>query len=157
MSTIPMQMSGGYNWNQPTMNQVYPAGNMFQNGQMQQMAQMQQVNPQISYVPGRTVVAPDEVKPYEVPMNAPFSAFLRNDMNEIYVKYWNENGVIDTKIYRLVENDPADAQNESNDSISAGAFENMQKQLNRIEKMLKQRKPKTPYRPNNQQKEDESK
>lgn len=142
----PNQQMLGYNWNQPTCltNQSLPQ-------QAPMMNQQQMIAPQISYIPGRSVTAPEEVKAYEVPMSSPYSIFPRGDMLEIYVKYWNESGLIDTKVYRLVETDSNETKDDQNAATNP-AIESMQRQLNRIEKILKQRNSK-PYKPKNQQKE----
>lgn len=113
-----------YNWDRSTI--LPPNDNMMGgNGMMQQTSRYpmslsnieQRQNPvgvnqnQVYYIPGRGVNSPDEVKPFEVPMDSPLSVFPNNNRKQIYVKYWDGNGGIVTDTYNLVEEDKPSDQN----------------------------------------------
>lgn len=150
-----------FNWNAPTAMQQpnQPVQPPQQNPQypmnLQNIEQTQQTRSQIFYIPGRGVNSSDEVQAYEVLMNSPMNIFPKNDRKEIYVKYWGANGTIETDTYRLVEKNPSgtDDQNDDRTLMPAGLID-MQKQLNRIEKMLRYNSKKR-YNEKSQKKESE--
>lgn len=137
-----------YNWNQPTM---YNTPQMMQQQMTyQNVPNMSQQRPvQIGYIPGRPVNSPDEVQSYEVLMDSPMNIFPKNDRKEIYVKYWGPNGGIETDTYRLVEKN---VENQQGEPVAVPeAWVDMQKQLDRIEKMLKYKKPRHNKKPDQEE------
>lgn len=125
----------GFNWNNggQSMN-----GQMNTQNQVPQQNQMYQNNPQYvnqnnmqrSYIPGRGVNTPDEVQAWEVPMDVPVSVFPKNDLSEIYIKFWGSDGFIKTLVFKrdVVNGESAN----SNDDIVS--------RLDRIEGMLKKQR-----------------
>lgn len=140
-----------YNWNQPTMYNAPQTQMMSPNYQMG-MQNVNQQRPQIGYIPGRTVSSPDEVQSYEVLMDSPINVFPKNDRKEIYVKYWGPNGGIETDVYRLVEKDESAEQTTSGNSQVPQEWIEMKKQLDRIEKMMKYKKPQYGKKPKEESK-----
>lgn len=62
-------------------------------------------------LPGRMVNNFNEITPQEIPMDTTPAVFVKNDMQEIQVKKWDNNGNIVPYTYRLVDNN---GQNEPN-------------------------------------------
>lgn len=59
---------------------------------------MQQTMPT---VPGiKTVNDFSEITANDVPMNVPFSVFVKNDMSELQIRKWNANGMIDNLTFK---------------------------------------------------------
>lgn len=130
----------GYNWNGVTTisqpNQVMMAQAQNQQYPMN-LQNIEPVRKQIFYIPGRGVNSLDEIQAYEVLIDSPMNVFPKNDRKEIYVKYWDTNGQIVTDTYKLVEKTSSgNDQNNVTVTMPAG-WEDMQKQLNRIEKMVR--------------------
>lgn len=131
-----MQMNQGY----PQMvNNSYPGyqNNSFNsmnsmttqptNGQLQMQTQQRQT------IPGRMVQNEESIIANEVPMDGNYSTFIQQDFKKIYLKTWGSNGMIETKRYLLVEENP-DQQMPTvqNDSTSL-----ILERLDRIEEQLK--------------------
>lgn len=135
MNNVP-----GYNWNGVTAISQPNQGMMQQVQNPQYPMNLQSIEParkQIFYIPGRGVNSLDEIQAYEVLIDSPMNVFPKNDRKEIYVKYWDTSGQIVTDTYKLVEKTPSgNDQNATTVTMSAG-WEDIQKQLNRIEKMVR--------------------
>lgn len=88
--------------------------------------------PRPSYLPGRIVNSPDEVRASEIPMDGTVAVFPSSDYSYVVLKAWNSNGSIQTEIYQHVN--PNASKEEDN------RFEEFKMSLNerleRIEKML---------------------
>ena len=76
--------------------------------QVQQSAynQMQQVPQQIQQpqLIGHIVDGQKTIQASDVPMNAPYALFPKNDLSEIYLKSWTANGTIQTIVFKPVQN-----------------------------------------------------
>lgn len=124
----------GYNWNggSQMMNQM-------SFGNSTKPAQNADISSQTSQtLPGRAVKSIDEIKPFEVPIQNPgLGIFPKEDMSEIYVKYWTDSG-IQSAVYTL--NKPTEKVNPSDiyglilDNLKA-----MGDRLDRIETEMKKR------------------
>lgn len=62
--------------------------------------QMQQVPQQIQQpqLIGHIVDSQETIQASDVPMNAPYALFPKNDLSEIYLKSWTANGTIQTML-----------------------------------------------------------
>lgn len=69
--------------------------NTYQNSGMVRPEPKQEVLP----VVGRFVQNDQEIKPNEVPMDGTYSVFVRNDLNEVYIKTWGGDGMIHGQTY----------------------------------------------------------
>lgn len=100
-------------------------------------------------IQGKIINDPNEITPEDVPMNGSISYFPKKDGSMIIAKAWNRNGGIDTCIYVPLE---TENKNETNDQ-----YENICSRLDKIEKMLNNRKPyyKKPYNKNREENNNE--
>lgn len=55
--------------------------------------------PEILPVVGRFVQNEQEIKANEVPMDGTYTAFIRRDLNEVYIKTWGGDGMIHGQTY----------------------------------------------------------
>lgn len=55
---------------------------------------------------GRIVSSIDDVTANDVPMDGSCAVFVKSDHTEIYTREWQPNGLITTKVYRLVSDVP---------------------------------------------------
>lgn len=86
------------NW-QNNMNNMN-VGNGYSNNTMQTPPQgMQPQNSQPTGFVGRYVSSPNEIMASEVPMDGRVSIFPTSDLQEVYLKGWNSNGVMITVKY----------------------------------------------------------
>lgn len=98
----PQQMNNQYqNGYQPIQNPY-----MAQMGQYQQnfqpQVQQQQVQQQSAGLVGRVVNDFSEVKADDVPMNGTPAIFIKNDMSEIEVRVWGNDGLIHPTPYKPI-------------------------------------------------------
>lgn len=85
-------------------------------------------------VRGRMVKSDTDISPSDVPMDGFASYFPAEDGSCIYVKHWDSNGKIQTMKFV-----PAPA--EGSDFVPTASFEDeMRRRMDRIEKLLSQRK-----------------
>lgn len=130
----------GYNWNGVTAIAQPNQGIMQTPQNPQYPMNLQNIEParkQIFYIPGRGVNSLDEIQAYEVVMDSPMNVFPKNDRKEIYVKYWGADGQIVTDTYKLVEKTTSGKDQNSATETMPAVWADMQKQLNRIEKMVR--------------------
>lgn len=123
------------NWNIPTMMAMNNASQPVSVSPTSQ-------SPQMGVLPGRIVNAPEEIKAFEVPIDSQVSVFPSSDGKSIYVKYWNENGGIDTKIYRLDEEKPQNKDSEKQEVTIQSLTEDIayiKDELIRTRKLLQKR------------------
>ncbi len=118
----------------PSYQMTYQQPNYNQYSNQQQNYQMQV--PQ--GINGRIVNSIEEISANDVPMNTPFSIFPKNDMSEVYIKSWNNNGTISTRKY-ICEADETNTQKTSFDDVKNYIDERFDK----LEKMLKPTSAKT--------------
>lgn len=85
-------------------------------------------------IPGKTITNPNEILPQDVPMDGSVGLFPVQDHSCIYAKAWNSNGTIATVKYVPEQ---TIAQPAPTPAIS---LETVSNKLDRIEKMLKQRR-----------------
>lgn len=96
---------------------------------------MNRARPSVGLI-GRTVNNENEIRPDEVPMDGSVAFFPQADRSCIYAKYWNNNGLIDKRVYVLapmegeVQNTPANNLEMMYKELS-NKIDNIYKMLNR--------------------------
>lgn len=97
MNYYPTNFYSNYPYNQQYQPVTQP---------QQQMMQPQQMQPQISQMSlqGKIVDSEDMVRVTDVPVGG-YGIFPRADLNEIYVKTWNNNGTTSILTYKPVIKD----------------------------------------------------
>ena len=58
--------------------------------------------PRPTYLPGRVVNSPDDIRASEIPMDGTVAVFPASDYSYIVLKAWNSNGSIQTEIYQHI-------------------------------------------------------
>lgn len=125
----PRQQNPGYNppawanpqqqqWTNPQPNPTPPPQSQFYNAPL---------IPQPRTVPCRVVNNPADITPSEIPMDGRVSLFLSSDNSYIIAKQWNQNGLIDTAIYR------PEIQNQQTDEEAVPFKQEVLNRLGRIE------------------------
>jgi len=56
--------------------------------------------PRPTYLPGRVVNSPDDIRASEIPMDGTVAVFPSSDYSYVVLKAWNSNGSIQTEIYQ---------------------------------------------------------
>lgn len=92
----------------------------------------------VYYIPGRSVNDESEIDVSEVLISSPINLYPKNDRTEIYAKYYNRQGVIETDVYRKVDkNQDETAQNvEPTNSAIAADLGKVWNRLYRMEKNI---------------------
>lgn len=98
---------------------------------------MQQQN--TSQIFGRIVPSVDVIIPSEVPMDGSVSVFPKNDFSEIYLKSWNQNGTINTVIYKPETKVEDDSSNVTLDSLKEYMESFKQETLERFDRLENQK------------------
>lgn len=93
--------------------QAFEAGWTAAQRQMAYSPQMPQINerifqqtpqqtppPRPTYLPGRVVNSPDDIRASEIPMDGTVAVFPSSDYSHVILKAWNSNGSIQTEIYQ---------------------------------------------------------
>lgn len=161
------------NWNMPTtVNANQMQQQMYQ--QAQQMQMMQQGNPQMvqnqqpqqvfmqpqplqspSYIVGRFVQSPDDIKASEVPMDGTITVFPLLTGKHVITKWWDQNGKLNQNVYVLQE----EAQTKDSQPQPMFPFYQLQASVNArfdsLEKLIK--KNNRPYYNNNNKKKEDKK
>lgn len=85
-----------------------------------------------SYLPGRLIGTPEDIRPNEIPMDGTIAVFPSLDYSYVVLKAWNSNGSIQTEIYRHESSgEPTDKD------VKLEEFKmDLTERLERIEKML---------------------
>lgn len=126
------------------------SNNMGMNPSMNAQANYSNVRPyQPTYIPGRMIMTENDIVANEVPMDGNYGTFIQQDLKAIYLKTWGKDGLIDTKTYQLVE----DNQDRLQPQIDL--YTEIMTRLDNIEKCLKTRPRKKPYKPYNDQNKEE--
>lgn len=138
-------------------------GTPYQQPVQQMQAQQQPVYNQMQQVPqqiqqpqliGHIVDGQETIQASDVPMNAPYALFPKNDLSEIYLKSWTANGTIQTIVFKPVQNQQAEnlpsAQSEMKIGLSDDAteafmkrFDELGRKLDELENSMSNSKPKT--------------
>lgn len=88
--------------------------------------------PRPTYLPGRIVNSPDEVRASEIPMDGTVAVFPSSDYSYVVLKAWNSNGSIQTEIYKHYNpNEKIEEDNKLEEFKMS-----LNERLERIEKML---------------------
>lgn len=69
--------------------------------------------PRPTYLPGRVVNSPDDIRASEIPMDGTVAVFPASDYSYVVLKAWNSNGSIQTEIYQHM-NPNAEKQEDPN-------------------------------------------
>lgn len=113
-------------------------GNPYQ----QPVQQMQQVPQQIQQpqLIGHIVDGQETIQASDVPMNAPYALFPKNDLSEIYLKSWTANGTIQTIVFKPVQNQQTEnlpsTQSEMKIGLSDDATEAFMKRFDELGRKL---------------------
>lgn len=138
---------------QPIMNPNYynpqyrtPMYGQFmpQQEQLQPQQFMQQTQQNAVQMYGRIVPAQECIAPNEVPMDGNTAFFPKQDMSEIYAKYWGADGKIYTRLYKPVldadpNNSPQTAEKTKFD-LSDEATEVFMNRFDELEQKIEQLK-----------------
>lgn len=106
------QMNNGYGYGQrvpiqqPYQQRVdYPQN--YQQMPMQMSNSSQQMRPTQAGLNGRIVQNAEMITVNDIPMDCTAAVFPKQDMSEIYVKYWDNTGLIRTIVFKpVLENSP---------------------------------------------------
>ena len=138
-------------------------GTPYQQPVQQMQAQQQPVYNQMQQVPqqiqqpqliGHIVDSQEMIQASDVPMNAPYALFPKNDLSEIYLKSWTANGTIQTIVFKPVQNQQTEnlpsSQSEMKIGLSDDAtetfmkrFDELGRKLDELESSMSNSKPKT--------------
>lgn len=88
--------------------------------------------PRPSYVPGRIVNSPDDIRASEIPMDGTVAVFPSSDYSYVVLKAWNSNGSIQTEFYQHVNPNEQPKEDTKFEEFKMALNE----RLERIEKML---------------------
>lgn len=143
---------------QPTMTNFNPGYgayqyNPMQNVQPQRIVQQEQTQPQqaVAQQPGmigRMVAKMEDIVPNDVPMNGMPAFFPKQDLTEIYVKLWNNDGTLSTFVFKPSQNGEGINPQGSNKKLEIGLsedatkafmgrFDDLSNRLDVIEKSIK--------------------
>ena len=95
--------------------------------------------PRPTYLPGRVVNSPDDIRASEIPMDGTVAVFPSSDYSYVVLKAWNSNGSIQTEIYQHV-NPNAEAKPDPKFEEFKMA---LNERLDKFEKMLTSSQPAT--------------
>lgn len=126
----------------------------YSNNPMNNAMNTNRARPNIGLI-GRAVNNENEIRPDEVPMDGNVAFFPQSDGSCIYAKYWNNNGLIDKRVYVLA---PMDGDATSNTPMNN--LEMMYKELsNKIDSIYRMlnRSGSKPYRNNRSRNDDYNK
>lgn len=85
-------------------------------------------------VPCGIIVEESDIKPADVPMNGGFGMFMKKDLSAIYIKQWQSDGKIYTKMYKeVIEEVPI---TESNELTTQEILEKTNARFERVEDTL---------------------
>jgi hypothetical protein len=123
----------------PMYGQFMPQQEQFQPQQFMQQTQQNAVQ-----MYGRIVPAQECIAPNEVPMDGNTAFFPKQDMSEIYAKYWGADGKIYTRLYKPVldadpNNSPQTAEKTKFD-LSDEATEVFMNRFDELEQKIEQLK-----------------
>lgn len=137
-------MNNGFN--QPVQNPYQQRMDFLQSYQqtLQQPPQIPQVNQSMQMgIVGKFVPNVEVITANDVPMDGSVAVFPKQDMSEIYVKQWDNNGIIRTIVFKpLLEtatnNSPQTddkkilSLSESITGVFMERFDNLEKQINEL-------------------------
>lgn len=88
--------------------------------------------PRQTYLPGRVVNSPDDIRASEIPMDGTVAVFPASDYSYVVLKAWNSNGSIQTEIYQHVNPNAEKQEDPKFEEFKMALNE----RLDRLEKML---------------------
>lgn len=160
--SMPMNNGYGYNQQMPMQNPYQQRMDFLQGYQqsLQQPAQMQVPNQQMQPIQnglnGKIVQSADMITVNDVPMDCTAAIFPKQDMSEIYVKYWDNNGIIRTIVFKPVLEDNTNNLSQTEEKLKFDLsetsttafmerFDRLEKQINDLmtKSMTKTTVPKT--------------
>lgn len=117
--------------------QRFPAG-QYQAPVQQPIYQPQfQQNQTASQIVGRPVDSVEMIQANDVPMNAPYALFPKSDLSEIYLKSWNQNGTIQTIVFKP-EMPKTDSIPNSENGVKSGNSELTEQIMRRLDELSAQ-------------------
>lgn len=153
-----MSLQNYQNYQLPQNNQNYTNiyGNPYPNQSYPQQSQMNvqpvapvndptmKINVQPTYILGKMVESEKDVVAGEVPNDGSYGTYIQRDLKRIYMKTWGGNGLIDTKVFELVEPGVQNMENAQADLTMQMILE----RLDNIERMVKNNRPFKSNKPN---------
>lgn len=88
--------------------------------------------PRPTYLPGRVVNSPDDIRASEIPMDGTVAVFPSSDYSYVVLKAWNSNGSIQTEIYQHMNLNAAPQEDTKFEEFKMALNE----RLDKLEKML---------------------
>lgn len=88
--------------------------------------------PRPTYLPGRVVNSPDDIRASEIPMDGTVAVFPSSDYSYVVLKAWNSNGSIQTEIYQHVNPNATKQEDTKFEEFKVALNE----RLDKLEKML---------------------
>lgn len=130
----------------PMYGQFMPQQEQFQPQQFMQQTQQNAVQ-----MYGRIVPAQECIAPNEVPMDGNTAFFPKQDMSEIYAKYWGADGKIYTRLYKPVldadpNNSPQTAEktkfdlSDESTEVFMNRFDELEQKIEQLKTSQSQRK-----------------
>lgn len=113
------------NYSQSSPMDIRPVTNMNNQNTVQQ-----------TYILGRVINEEKDVVAGEVPNDGTYGTYIQSDFKRIYMKTWGGNGLIDTRVYELVEPGAPVA-----DPNQIDPMQMILQRLDNIEKMVKNNRP----------------
>jgi hypothetical protein len=118
--------------------QRFPTG-QYQAPMQQPIYQPQfQQNQPASQIVGRTVDSVEMIQANDVPMNAPYALFPKSDLSEIYLKSWNQNGTIQTVVFKPEMPKANDSISNSEVGLKSGNSELTEQIMRRLDELSAQ-------------------
>lgn len=93
--------------------------------------------PRPTYLPGRVVNSPDDIRASEIPMDGTVAVFPSSDYSHVILKAWNSNGSIQTEIYQRMNPNAEPAPDPRFEEFKMALNE----RLDKLEKMLTSSQP----------------
>lgn len=104
--SMPMNNGYGYNQQMPLQNPYQQRMDFLQNYQQNLQQPVQQMQMPVG-INGKIVPSIENVTANDVPMDGSIAVFPKQDMSEIYIKFWENNGTIRTIVFKpVLENTP---------------------------------------------------
>lgn len=92
--------------------------------------------PRPTYLPGRVVNSPDDIRASEIPMDGTVAVFPASDYSYVVLKAWNSNGSIQTEIYQHVNPNAEKQEDPKFAEFKMALNERTQQEIDRLKSQL---------------------